>query len=67
MCNTREHFKLHDNVQEQTKDTTFEKSSEQVVQIQKLQYDVLKSRFQENRCNVSIRWTLLSKSLGYNI
>ena len=43
----REHFKLHDNVQKQTKDTTFKKSSEQVVQIQKPQYDVLKSRFWE--------------------
>ena len=47
MFHTREHFKLHDNVQEQTKDTTFEKLSEQVIQIQKLQYDVPKSRFRE--------------------
>ena len=67
MSHMKEHFKLHDNVQEQTKNRTFEKSNDQVVQIQKPQYDVLKSRFQENRCNVSIRWTLLSKSLGYNI
>ena len=33
--------------QEQTKDTTFEKFSEQVVQSQKSQYDVPKSWFQE--------------------
>ena len=45
MSHVKEHFKLHDNVQEQTKNTTFEKSNEQVVQIQKLQYDVLKSQF----------------------
>ena len=62
MSHMKEHFKLHDNVQEQTKNTSFEKLNEQVVQIQKLQYNVLKSLFQENRCNVSIRWTLLSKS-----
>ena len=43
----REQFKLHDNIQEETKDTTFEKLSEQVVQIQKPQYDVSKSQFQE--------------------
>ena len=67
MSHMKEHFKLHDNVQEQTKKTTFEKSNEQVVQIQKPQYDVLKSQFQGNRCNVSIRWTSQSKSLGYNI
>ena len=47
MFHMREHFKLHDNVQEQTKDTTFEKSSEQVAQIQKPQYDVPKSWFRE--------------------
>ena len=38
----REHVKLHNNVQEQTKNTTFNKLSEQIVQIQKPQYDVLK-------------------------
>ena len=36
MFNMREHcISYNDNVQEQTKDTTFEKLSEQVVQIQK--------------------------------
>ena len=40
--NIREHVKLHDNVQEQTKNTTFNKLSEQIVQKQKPQYDVLK-------------------------
>ena len=63
----REHFKVHDNVLEQTKNATFEKSSEQIVQIQKPRYEVLKLQFQENRCKMSIKWTLQSKSLEYNI
>ena len=47
--NIREHVKLHDNVQEETKNTTFNKSSEQIVQMQKLWYDVLKLRFQTKK------------------
>ena len=47
MFNTRKQFIIHYSVQEQPKDTTFEKFSEQVVQGQKSQYDVPRSWFQE--------------------
>ena len=36
MFHTKEHFKLHDNIQEHPKNTSFEKLNEQVVKIQKL-------------------------------
>ena len=42
----KQYILCHNN-QEQRKDTTFEKFSEQVVQSQKLQYDVPKSQFQK--------------------
>ena len=43
----REQFKLHENIQEETKDTTSGKFSEQVVQGWKLQYNVARSKLWE--------------------